>query len=116
MYKKGGRHQKTEFGKKGAWRSGGSKTRRSPLHKALMYTNENLCNHIKRKNTISRLSQLQLPAYFFNKTCGSVFCFDISWHVKTLNCLSETASCPLQMAGDILLSYMIQHSLCVYSR
>lgn len=35
---------------------------------------------------------------------------------KNLELLSENASCPLQMAEDILLSYMIQHRLCVYTR
>ncbi len=35
---------------------------------------------------------------------------------KNPELLSETASCPLQMAEDILLSYMIQHRLRVYTR
>lgn len=35
---------------------------------------------------------------------------------KNLELLSENASCLLQMAEDILLSYMIQHRLCFYTR
>ena len=91
------------------------------LREALMYT-KGECHVITSKacknqkpcfqTTISYLFFIPIFFKFFPRNV--VFCFSAFWHGHESS--PPRASCVLQMAGDISLSYMIQHGLCVSSR
>lgn len=125
--KKVGEHQKTLFWHRELCLSGGRTTREffffsflffPPLRgpKALMYTKENLCNHIKRSwGEYNQASFSITIRKLFCKTCGEAF--DLYFYANAGVLLASVGKCecgfvvvvlfPLQMVDEILLSKML---------